>query len=348
MSQPFFGNSNSFWSEPKSRAFMIETNEEDTVEIITPDSLGLANKFESSVVMYMGRRGKGKTLGMTCMADFFKTMYDRPGCHRKKIASNYWMACADYIRPDMLQWLNTFAPNVRDLYVCLDEIGSQVSNRKSLRGANVDFAQLLVQIRKRMIEMSFATQFPQTVDWQTLLQVDLFLEMDGYDMDYRGVPRQIHVKVADWWGQWTGKNWSKHWPPREGDWDDEFTIHDSHKLADAYMSDMVIPPDWSKNKDQVIHDEWGDLLEDTDYESGQEATPTGQAFMNMSPEDQAAKLLAEVAPVFAPKLLASKLKRLDKSLNNQADVREALSEGKFGIKCRIFKDSEGSWMAEKI
>ncbi len=342
----FLKTSPSFW-RAKPTPFLLE-KAESNVEIITAETMVLSRKFESSVVMWMGRRGQGKTLAMTNMAQFRRDQHALPHCHTQRIAANYWMLAADLIRPDMLEWLNTFDPAVRDMFVCLDEIGSQVANRKSLRAGNVDFAQLLVQIRKRQIEMAFATQFPQTVDWQVLMQVDLFLDVTGFDFDYRGIPHVIKVRVADWWGQWTGKNWRKAWPPKEEDWDGHFYIENAHVVADQYRSEMVIPPNWAKNKDQIIINEWGDLLSDTDYQLGQEATTTGADFMNMDPTQKAAQYLSEGPDVFYLRSVQRELINTVPELKDANDVREALASGAIdGKKHRIFKEGV-NWMAERL
>ena len=228
---------------------------------IFPSSLRLRRRPEYTVIMLTGRRGKGKTLGMTCMADFQGRRFKEKHLPFQ-VASNYWMEPADRVHPKLLQALNEFPPWGRNLYICVDEAGALLSSRRSMMQMNVNFAQFVTQIRKRHCDLIMATQFPQWVDITALYQVDLFCEMEAFEGPHRTL--HIHVNVWDWWGQWTGRTRKKPWPPQEQDVDWEFTIWNAHTMFSKYMTDQVQPPPWAKNQDQIIDFEWGDKLEEAD------------------------------------------------------------------------------------
>jgi hypothetical protein len=79
---------------------------------------------------------------------------------------------------------------------------------------NVSMSDLLTQLRKLDSEMAFTTQFPQVLDYQLLLQVDLFIRCQSH---YGG--RMIEMQVYDYWGQWSGNDYRKPWPPPPGEYD---------------------------------------------------------------------------------------------------------------------------------
>ena len=80
---------------------------------------------------------------------------------------------------------------------------------------NVLFTNMLTQLRKRKLEISFTTQFPQMISYGVLTQVDLFVLCEKV-----AGGRAIKLYIFDHWGQWTGKTWKKNFPqPKwEADW----------------------------------------------------------------------------------------------------------------------------------
>ena len=295
------------------------------VEIIGADNLPTTKRMDPLMVLLMGRRGRGKTLGMTCLADLQRRRWKQHNLPFN-IVSNYWMEPAHRVDPNLVQTLNTFPDWGRNLYICLDEIGGQLANRRSLAGVNVDFIQFLTQIRKRHNELITTTQFPQWVDMAVLYQIDLFCRMDAYNGN-----RSIDVHQWDWWGQFAGRDYRKQWPPQPQDVDFYFQIHNADLMWSAYKSDQIIPPAWAKNRDQIISREHGeDWMEKYDEQSdlddwyGNEVTPAAAAQMSLEPPKTLAELLDQQPGAFALSSLLVIAKRLDPEIKNNNSFKHAL------------------------
>ena len=240
--------------------FDLRKAKETSMEIMVPEKMRWKPRLEPIIAMLIGRRGRGKTLGMTYLGAFQKARYKHLGLPNL-IGSNYWNEFADILNPELVPWFNTeglFDPRARRMYATVDEAGSQFANRRSLSQVNVDFMQVLTQIRKLETEMVFTTQFPQWIDMGVLYQIDLFIGMD-MDMDANGGV-DLNMAVWDWWGQWTGRNQRKIWPPQDSDIDWECTLVDADQMFGKYLTNQIIPPVWAKNRKQVIVSQWDDHM----------------------------------------------------------------------------------------
>jgi hypothetical protein len=238
--------------------FDISRRGDRTVKLEGPDDMPLRHKFMSSAMFCFGRRGQGKSLGMTCLAEFQRQRYARAN-NGYQVAANIWMEPAAIINPRMVEDLTTFPDWGRKLFICLDEVGALISNRRSMAKENIGFGAFLTQIRKRKNEFIMTTQFPQWTDLQVLYQIDFFMLMESPDNG-----RSVHVSVFDWWGQFTGNFKHKRWPPEPQDMDWEFTIRGTESMWRSYNSDQITAPIWAKNKDQIIMTEHGDRQENYD------------------------------------------------------------------------------------
>ncbi len=246
-------------------------------------------RLDPLCVLLMGRRGKGKTLGMTCLADIQRRRYEH-GNMPYKIVSNYWMEPAHRVDPKLVESMNAFPDWGRNLYLCIDEVGSQLANRRSLSRVNVDFMQFITQIRKRQNELVCTTQFPQWLDMAVLYQIDLFGRMDAFNGN-----RAIDVSWWDWWGQFSGNDKRKAWPPQPEDVDFEITIWNADLMWDKFRSDQIIPPAWAANKDQIIMKEHGaDWIEEYGLADGS---------WGYEVADDAAKQMNIKQPTTLPELL---------------------------------------------
>lgn len=314
------------------------------VQILGADNLRPTKRMDPLMVLLMGRRGRGKTLGMTCLADLQRRRWE----HFKlpfEIVSNYWMEPAHRVDPKLVESLNKFPDWGRNLYICLDEIGGQLANRRSLAAINVDFIQFLTQIRKRHNELITTTQFPQWIDMAVLYQIDFFCRMDIFNGN-----RSIEVYEWDWWGQFTGKDYRKQWPPQPQDVDHYFEIHNADLMWSAYKSDQIIPPAWAKNKDQIIAREHGEDyfeeygLGELENAWGNEVTPGAAEMMGLAPPKTLEELLDRQQGAFDIKSLLEPAKALLKE--------KSLSTKQFGEHLTALgwdvEKLEGTWMASRI
>lgn len=215
----------------------LDVDESNGPAIWTPEELPMKNgRFSPLVVMYMGRRNAGKSYSMTVQS---RLMQKRHRFHQTgfKLAANYIMRFADFSGQHIYDEIITFPDWFRDQYLAMDEIQGQVSNRRAMNKGTLNFGIMLSMIRKRRVEPLFTTQFPQTIDRLTLMQTDLFVEVRT-----RQRMHTIELLCHDYWGQWTGNNHSKQWPPRswEADWAVQIHVDNPAWYFSQYETDEVI------------------------------------------------------------------------------------------------------------
>ena len=226
-----------------------EDSDEGT-RILSPLDIPGKRRFEPLVLFFFGRRGKGKTLAMTALARIMADRYRAAGVDFA-VVSNYSINFADRSDPYLLDYLINFPPWAYRLLICVDEVATAYPGRRSMAAINLAFSNFLTQIRKRQIEVMFTTQFPQVVDQQVLMQVDLFVRCETF----MGA-RHTRLFVHDWWGQYTGDMGRKPWPPQAGTHDSELTIYNTNTLFDAYRTEEVVAAPSSKSRDELIAQQW--------------------------------------------------------------------------------------------
>ena len=281
---------------PNKRAFLSPGSPKDQEVLWGPDNLPSPwwRQFRPLVCMFFGRRGKGKTLAMSTVAKYQQARY-RHAKVDMQVMANYHLDFADRASPYIVNDMAAYPDWARRAILCIDEVGSQFPSRRSLAGVNLNFANFLTQIRKRDVEVQFTTQFPQVVDQLVLLQVDLFIECD---VDRAG--RTLDLYIHDWWGQWTGKNYRKPWPPDSDTYDEARTIYNPRRLYGQYKTGEVIAAQWDKNRDDLIRTEGWETAEPPP--APQVELPTAEAMLT-------AYLEANVSETFQPVKHMKEIKR---------------------------------------
>ncbi len=309
-----------------SRPPSLATGTDDPVKALwRPEELGAQGGGGSPTVGLMfARRGRGKTLTLTVLSKIMKARYAKSQ-KRLSIYTNYWNEIADFADPFILDAVTDprYMGQVKDGLMCIDEIQSFASSRRSMSRYSVGLSQYLTQLRKQRLDVLLTTQFPQVVDYQLLIQVDYFIECD-LQPDNRSCMLYVH----DYWGQVTGNFWRKTWPPPfwEADWTLELlNVNTVFGLYDRYV---YIPPTYQDQEQrfaQVIN-EWavkghtGKLIRrfDDDY-SGVEAgivIPTASVPQNA--DDVLAQWIGRTTPfnirrplteaqIFEPSMTAGEL-----------------------------------------
>lgn len=223
--------------------------------VLFPEDVESTHKFNPLVIMFIGRRGKGKSLAMTALAHWMRAAYKEKN-QNTLVAANYQLRFADFKDPYIIDMLATFPDWGRDLLLCVDEIGGQFSNRRSMTQVTLDFVNFLTQIRKRNVEMLFTTQFPQMVDYQVLLQVDLIVHCN-----VRAGGRVVDLFLHDYWGQWTGYMDKKPWPPRILDYDKHIKLVNTRLMFPLYNTREVVPPMSNRHRSDTLATEgWVDEM----------------------------------------------------------------------------------------
>ena len=129
-------------------------------------------RFSSKTKIFVGRRGQGKTLLMTVEGGAIRAMNEKHGA-AVKIISNYSTAFSHYHSQYLIDNLVTFPEYAQDALLLIDEIQTAALSRRSMSKEAVNLSGFMTMIRKRRVEVMFTTQFPQTLDQQLLMQIDL-------------------------------------------------------------------------------------------------------------------------------------------------------------------------------
>lgn len=118
------------------------------------------------IVLYVGRRGSGKTTTM------IKDAYTYKGLGWRVFTNMTSVSFADAVLSieDILALLEG---DETDIVVMLDEIQTFIDSRRSMRKRNVDFTYYIQQIRKRNVIILATTQFARRVDLAFREHVDI-------------------------------------------------------------------------------------------------------------------------------------------------------------------------------
>ena len=308
------------------------------------------------VVLLMGRRGHGKTLFMTAMARHMIKQWDRLNADYR-LFSNYRI---DYMRKDKSgRPIDMYSPYLiedvmgypdwfRNGYLLLDEIQTAASGRRSMSRSNVFLSTFLTQIRHRNIEAIFTTQFPQVLDYQLLLQVDLFVDIDIAHRGKGGVPEVLTLYVHDYWGQWTGKNWRKYWPPRQWEADAVKRITNVSSVVGHYSTEQIIVPtfmdDWSRA--QVIESEEAKFEDESDWHEEVREEITKAQDAREEPRVHYGSLDDYLKGLPPGELRISEILRPARKLSNitaVTDLATYLSDRGW----LTYRDDKGIWMCER-
>ena len=215
--------------------------------------------------MLIGVRGEGKTYLMTGLLQRQQEVYVKrrfPG----RLFANYECKffrrapdgrMIDYWSPWLLDEISMFPPHLSGGIMAIDEVQGGALGRRSMAGANVNFSFFLTQIRHRDIEALFTTQFPQLIDYQVLIQTNLFIRVRTVARYRSGAPAQIRCQIYDYWGTFTGKDYRKQWPPQPEDVDAVRDFYLAPWLAGTYDTKEIITSQyWSQQvRERIIRSE---------------------------------------------------------------------------------------------
>lgn len=178
--------------------------------------------FNPLAVMLMGPRGRGKTLALDALGAMMKERYLAEG-YACKVFANFPTTDADVADPRVMQWVTSWDNvTIRDGLLEADEIQGEAASAKWNSNTNFDVVQTLQQVRKKMLECAFTTQYPRGIEKGLLEQVDFFVEVrklgDGYALgfavhDWKDLLTQTPRRhrpfppfwwEADWFYTWFG------------------------------------------------------------------------------------------------------------------------------------------------
>ena len=305
-----------------------------TEQLLLPEGwCGQRHSFRPIVILLTGRRGSGKTLGLTAIMRYQQRRNIAAG-YPCRVLANYHVAFADRSDAYILDELMNYPEWARNIILGIDEIGSCFPNRRSLASINLLFLQFVGQIRKRATEIAATTRFAVVVDQQHAMEIDLFLRCHAFyvtdgsghvKQDVMGRPIQgIDFDIWDYWGQWTDDVRRKYWPPNLEPVDETRTIINVQTMWDCYSTDEVIVPMWLRDdqRRKILANEWQELAfkEESELQHAKDVQPTNfqELFTQSGPFNVTSMLsaatrfmpeLENLARPAAKKLLAERLRQ---------------------------------------
>ena len=348
-------DSASQWSPPKGstwtpKASPFELAKQDKDEPLDGAEIKPSKRYKTPVTyLLMGRRGKGKTLYMTAMANHMQQQFrmpeHTPGYH---LFSNYWMEFLrkgmDYYDPMMVNTIQSYPKWFRNGYLALDEIQTMASGRRSMSNANVGIATMLTQIRHRNVEPIFTTQFPQVLDYQVLLQIDMFIEVDTVEKKH-DLPSVLDLYLHDYWGQFTGKMYRKTWPPPRYDADGRRRAFNVAPMIGKYNTDQIIAPAFMpeearrnlvEEEESLMGSDWLDVVE-PEVHKAQEVMENDPGARYESLQD----FFGRKNSRFALRPALAVANEVDKDVVNESDLRDWLLNHGYTV-----YQSRGAWYGE--
>ena len=235
---------------PRERPQFQPRWRDEVEELLSSETMDVHRDLLPMVLLLMGRRGHGKSLSMVGVAKILHDYWKAKGIKRR-VLSNNWIAFADYSDPHLVERLLANPYFGEESLICIDEIGSAFPGRRAMSSYNVEFAIFLQQMRKLRCDIIATTQHPQVLDYQVLLQVDLFGRCYMNKRD--GI---VKVGLYDWWGQFTGKDWRKPWPPRVGEEDDWKIIRGLKQIYPLYKSEEIVPYISGRSREGILNQQW--------------------------------------------------------------------------------------------
>ena len=215
-------------------------------QMLSAEEMPWRKKFSSICTIYIGRRGHGKTLTMTAVAKFLNDAYIAQESDFA-VASNYWTSFSWLYHPHLVPMLNLFPEWARNLHCLIDEISAYTPSGRGGSRFNLDFSLWIQQMRKFNIDLAGTTQFPQWVDQKLLVQCDIFIECEQL---FGG--RAVRLYIHDFWGQWSGRNYRKPFPPYKDEADFVRTLFNTHTVFGHYKTDEYQVPVWSDYRDEGV------------------------------------------------------------------------------------------------
>ncbi len=291
-------------------------------------------RFRPLVVMFIGRRGGGKSAAMSATAYMQYRRYLKEKVNFSVVA-NYKLAFANMVSPYLVDDLMDFPDWAENLYICIDEAAASFPSRRSMAGANVNFSNFLTQIRKRRCEVVFTTQFPQVMDVQILLQVDLFIRCRAFNAN-----KSIELQCYDWWGQWTGNDHRKPWPPESGMQDWTKYYHHVDRIWDKYDTSEVVAAMWSKSRDAVIAREGYEFIGEED-DAVQQPDPEKLAEARGVIPETMTQLLMQAGNSFGVLSMLEQARRMESGIKSRGDLADYLEDHGYQVQ------RSGTWIARR-
>lgn len=266
-------------------------NEAEETGIVSFDAQNIPKKnkqFHSDLLLLSGPRGNGKSATQTILLELQlrRMLADR---FQWGVWTNYQCSFAELQHPYLLEILQQYPKTARNKSVGVDEIQNATPSRRSLARINLDLTAFLTQIRKRAIDGVFTTQFPSVLDQWIIMQFSLFIRCKAH---FDG--RVIECFVFDYWGQYTGRDYRKTFPPRIGEHDWSFFISGVENVWGKYKTNELQPPIWADRRKEILEETGWKFGEDAWDATEEDKKALGELRETPAPEGEVMQGRAEI------------------------------------------------------
>jgi hypothetical protein len=209
-----------------------------------------------------------------------KRLRPKEPCRPIQIWTNYHVDFADvqdgYLCERLLDWDPVLSPILldRSIYVLIliDEIQKAFPSARGASTLNQLFRRFLDDLRKANTELVCTTQFPQLLDHGLLYQLDILAKCY---LGRKGKAANVLCECWDYWGQWTGKDYRKYWPPQPNQIDWHKRFFNVHQAWPHFQTGEIIPPIWARNRDFYLDAQGHQANLPRTVRQGFEAMPEG-------------------------------------------------------------------------
>ena len=243
------------WMDVRAGSRHSDELERPVVEMAFP------KKAISRIALFWGRRGTGKSLGMTYFGYLLHQLNKRRGYNTITL-SNYQVSYADICDQGILRKITKFPDWAHDGRLMIDEITETMTSKRSMSRVAVETESLLTMVRKLRLELLCTAQFPHQLTGAVQHQIDFFIRTK---MLYRPAVRYVNgrmqrywqVGLKTFWYDWNGSitdrpHDRRNWPPREEDADHVRVDWGLEQMFGHYQTNEVIVSEHLEGREEIV------------------------------------------------------------------------------------------------
>ena len=243
------------WMNVRSGSRHDEELERPVIEMAFP------SKAISRIALFWGRRGTGKSLGMTYFGYLLDQLSKRRG-YKTITLANYQVSYADICDERILRTLAKFPDWAHDGRVLIDEITETMTSKRAMSRVAVQTESLLTMVRKLRLEMLCTAQFPHQLTGAVQHQIDFFvrtkmLYRPAVRMENGKMKRCWQVGLKTFWYDWNGSitdrpHDRRNWPPREEDADHVRVDWGLEQMFGHYQTNEIIVSEHIEGREEIV------------------------------------------------------------------------------------------------
>ena len=228
---------------------------------IPESGLFWSNSATPRVALFLGFRGKGKTLGTVTLAHIIKRAWNRQKIDNQLIA-NFTLNFADYCSPTVVAEMSKYDPSFSNSLVVIDELAEVSQSKRAMGRETVQLESVMRQIRHIGADILCSTQFVSDITGAFQRQVDYLIIPDLYQKwapvkrDGKSMEKLdyaiLTLYVWNWSGSITGHPLQhRYFPPPLDTAQTVITIGDVGPIMGMYSTTDVVIGSGRKDTEEV-------------------------------------------------------------------------------------------------